>query len=159
MAPKVKGRATIRSAAILFLVSAIVELLSLSGEVPLFGGVRTGIGAMAYHLAFVLLYSMIGIGLWAAKPWGYRIVIAGSVLYSLDKIQLLLTRDTLYAYIMQQLTVTKDVVAMLPKNQLLNYFTAGYSGLVLCWWGFAFYIHMRRGYFYPNKVEKELSTV
>lgn len=43
--------------------------------------------------------------------------------------------------------MTRELVGMLPRNQLLRYFMIVYAAMVLCWWGFALYIHMRRAYF------------
>ncbi len=50
-------------------------------------------------------------------------------------------------HILQQLTVTREIVGMVPWEQLVRYFMIGYIANLLCWWGFALYIHMRRHYF------------
>jgi hypothetical protein len=129
------------------MASAALELLDLAAPAPLFGGLRSGAAALLYHGLYVVLYAGIGFGLWSARPWGYAAVMAGTAATTLDKAQLLLARDTLYSYLMTQLTVTRDLVALVPRQQLLSAFSAAYILIVLCWWGFAGYVHLRRGYF------------
>ena len=52
MAKKEKGRATIRIAAVLFLASAVFEILNFNSAVALFGAVRFGAAALLYHFVF-----------------------------------------------------------------------------------------------------------
>jgi hypothetical protein len=147
MAQEVKGRVTIRIAAVLFLASAIFELMGLNSAVALFGGIRTGAVAVVYHFVFIVFYGLSGIGMWTAKPWGYSAFMTTTVIYTIDKVQLILFRDAFYDHILRQLTVTRDMVGMIPRQQLTQYFMIAYIVLLLCWWGFALYIHMRRHYF------------
>jgi hypothetical protein len=147
MARKVKGRATIRTAAVLFLASAVFEIMDFNSAVALFGGVRLGAAAVSYHIVFAALYILSGIGIWAAKPWGYWAFMATAAVYTVDKIQLMLFPQAFYDYILQQLTVTREIVGMIPKEQIVQYFLIAYIILLLCWWGFALYLHMRRRYF------------
>ncbi|HSM90670.1 MAG TPA: hypothetical protein VLT56_11675 [Desulfobacterales bacterium] len=152
MQTNVKGRTTIRTAAICFLGSAVLELLDLASPVPLLGGMRSGLAAVLYHLIFTGLFSGMGIGLWTGKPWGYGMVMAGTAAYSIDKAQLLLAPQTFYEFILQQFTSasTREIFAVVPKELALQVMTAAYLVVVLCWWGFAFYIHRRRAYFDLN---------
>ena len=149
MQTKVKGRTTIRTAAICFLVSAVLELLDLASPVPLLGGMRSGLAAMGYHLILTGVFLGMGIGLWTGKPWGYGMVMAGTAAYSIDKAQMLLAPQTFYEFILQQFTTssTRDLFGLVPKDLALQVMTAAYLVVVLCWWGFAFYIHRRRSYF------------
>jgi hypothetical protein len=147
MTQKVKGRATIRTAAVFFLASAVFEVMDFNSAVALFGGVRTGAAAVAYHLVFTAFYILSGIGLWAAKPWGYAAFMTTTVIYTLDKVQLFLFPEAFYEHILQQLTVTREIVGMVPKEQLIQYFMAAHIFLLLCWWAFSLYIHWRRHYF------------
>lgn len=148
MAQGEKGRVTIRTAGVLFLVSAVLEIMDFSSAVALFGGVRTGAAAVIYHLVFMAFYFLSGIGMWAAKPWGYCVFMTTVAVYTIDKVQLILFPQAFYDYIIQQLTVTREIVGMLPKEQLIQYFMIAYGVLLICWWGFALYIHLRRGYFH-----------
>jgi hypothetical protein len=147
MASPIKGRATIRTAAVLFMVSAVFEIMDFNSAVALFGGVRVGAAAVIYHFVFAALYVLNGIGMWLAKPWGYGAFMATTAIYTIDKIQLMLFPQAFYDYILQQLTVTREIVGMIPKEQLTQYFMIAYIVLLLCWWGFALYIYMRRQYF------------
>ena len=61
--------------------------------------------------------------------------------------------------ILQQLTVTREIVGMIPKEQLIQYFMIAYIVLLLCWWGFALYIHMRWQYFLLCKPSHLLSRL
>ena len=149
METKAKGRTTIRIAAVCFLASAVFEVLDAASPVPLLGAIRSGAAALVYHLIFTAIFFAMGIGLWTGKPWGYGVVMTGTALYSIDKAQMLLARQTFADYIMQQFTTptTRDIISLVPKEQVLQMMTLVYLVLVLCWWGFAFYIHLRRSYF------------
>lgn len=147
MASQIKGRATIRAAAVLFLASAVFEIMDFNSAVGLFGGVRAGAVAVFYHFVFAALYVLSGIGMWAAKPWGYGAFMATAAIYTIDKLQLMLFPQAFYDCILQQLTVTREIVGTIPKEQLIQCFVIAYIVLLLCWWGFALYIHMRRPYF------------
>jgi hypothetical protein len=149
MQATVKGRTNIRTAAICFVVSAVLELLDLASPVPLLGAMRSGQAAIWYHLIFIAGFLGIGIGLWTGKPWGYGMVMAGTAAYSIDKAQLLLAPQTFYEFILQQFSSpsTRQIFALVPKDLALQVMTAAYLAVVLCWWGFAFYIHRRRSYF------------
>ena len=98
MAKKEKGRATIRIAAVLFLASAVFEILNFNSAVALFGAVRFGAAALLYHFVFAALYAMTGIGMWTAKKWGYWAVMATTAIYTIDKIQLMLSPQAFYDY-------------------------------------------------------------
>jgi hypothetical protein len=147
MAASIKGRATIRTAAVLLLASAVFEIMDYNSAVALFGGVRAGAAAVIYHFVFTAFYILSGIGLWTAKSWGYLAFMATTAVYTIDKVQLMLFPQAFYDYILQQLTVAREIVGMIPKDQLLFYFMIAYIILLLGWWGFALYIHMRRHYF------------
>lgn len=150
MTPQIKGRATIRTAAVLFLASAVFEIMDYNSAAALFGGVRIGAVALIYHFVFTAFYILSGIGLWTAKPWGYWAFMATAAIYTIDKVQLILFPQAFFDYIMQQFTLTREIVGLIPRDQLLQYFMIVYVVLVLCWWGFAIYIHMRRQYFQPT---------
>jgi hypothetical protein len=152
MQTKAKGRTTIRAAAVCFMVSAVFELLDISAPVPLLGGIRSGFAAMGHHLVFMVLFLAMGVGLWTGKSWGYGAVMAGAAVYVLDKVQLLLARQTFADFIAQQFTTptTREILNLVPKELLLKVMTLVYLLLILCWLGFALYIHLRRAYFTPN---------
>jgi len=146
--PKFKGRLTIRITAVLMMASALLELLSINTEAVLFGGVRGGTVMVIYHLTYVFAFLSVGIGLWTARPWGYWAVMATTTLYTLDKAQFLLARESLQSYVVQMVSsVDPQLSEAVPKAELVGLVTVLYSSFILCWWGFALYIHLRRRYF------------
>lgn len=147
MDSKVKGRTTIRIAAVLFVLSALFELLSVNAEAPLFGGMRSGTVALVYHMTYVVAYLAVGLGLWRTRKWGYWAVMAATALYTVDKVQFLLARETMMSYVMKALSGFPELTRAVPKEQLFGVFVMIYLTFIACWWGFAFYIHLRRGHF------------
>lgn len=143
----VKGRITIRIAAVFFVLSALFELISGTGDAPLFGAIRGGAVALVYHLIFMAVFLAIGIGLWSAKRWGYWAVMGGTALYTLDKVQFLLARETFEASIMPMLAGQPDVLQLISKEEIFHIVVIMYVVFVLCAWGFALYIYWRRAYF------------
>jgi hypothetical protein len=149
METKAKGRTTLRIAAVCFLASAVFEILDVFAPVPLIGAIRSGVAAMGYHLIFAAIFSAMGIGLWTGKAWGYRAVMIGTAVYSIDKAQMLIARQTFSDYLLQQFTTptTREILSLVPKELLLQVMTVAYLLLVLSWWGFALYVHLRRSNF------------
>lgn len=147
MEPTVKGRITIRFAAVFFILSALFELFSVTGDVPLFGAIRSDTAALIYHLIFVAVFLAAGIGMWSAKPWGYWAVMGGTVLYTLDKVQFLLARETFEATVMSALATRPEIFQLIPKEDIIRMVATMYVVFALCALGFALYIHWRRVYF------------
>lgn len=141
------ARFTIRTAGIFFLVSAVVEGLSVSSAVPLFGNVRGGVVAVVYHLLFVGLFLGMGVGLWVPKSWGYRVMFAGTVLYTLDRILYLLdspARETEAASALGGYGALLGPEGQSLVTQIMDLATV----LTLaCWWGFLLYLYFKRDYF------------
>jgi hypothetical protein len=144
-----KGRTTWRIAAVCFFASALFEVLDVFAPVPLMGGIRSGIAAMGYHLIFTAIFFVMGIALWTGPMWGYRAIMAGTALYSVDKVQMLFARQTFFDYLQQQFTTptTRDIMSLVPKELLLQAMTVAYLLILLGWWGFALYVHWHRSNF------------
>lgn len=142
-----KGHFTFRTTAVLFVLSALLELVGMTMPVPLFGEFRGGAAALAYHLIYVLLFLILAIGLWTAKPWSYHAIFIGGVLYTSDKLQFLMSGNIKQEFVnvifrgQEQLlqTVGRDMV-MLSLMLVIIVFVLG-------WWGFAYYAYLRRSYF------------
>lgn len=149
MGTKVKGRTTLRLAAVCFLASALFEILDVFAPVPLMGAIRSGVAAMGYHLIFTAIFLAMGIGLWSSQAWGYRAIMAGTALYSIDKAQMLFARQAFFDYILQQFTspTTREIISLVPKELLLQAMTVAYLLVLLGWWSFAFYVRRRRSNF------------
>ena len=58
-----KGHFTFRTAAVLFALSALFEIVGITQLVPLFGEFRGGTAALGYHLLYALLFLVLAIGL------------------------------------------------------------------------------------------------
>lgn len=146
-AEKVKGRFTFRTAAILFALSALFEILSPTAVVPLLGSLRGGVAALICHLVYAALYAGLAIGIWQAKHWGYNLVMVTTAVYTLDKLQFLLFRRSILDALLARPGSLHDVLSIVDPNLLLEVMTAATLVVTACWWGFAAYAHFRRHYF------------
>ncbi|HHO76405.1 MAG TPA: hypothetical protein ENN05_08245 [Deltaproteobacteria bacterium] len=142
-----KGRFTIRSAAAMFMLSAVFEFLSLTSAMPLFGAVRSGTMVAVYHVFFAGLFLTIGVGLWAPKKWGIKAAVIGGIFYSLDKILFILDRTTIEIYLVQLIGVSSEIFEVIDRQALFNSITLMYLLFIALWWGFVGYLHLRRQYF------------
>lgn len=150
MTTKGKGRTTFRIAAVLFLLSALLELSGISSVVLLLGRFRGGWPAAAVHLLYAGIYLALGIGLWKAYRWGYRLVYAASILYTLDKLQYVVYRETILAEMMRQAGPYRQLLQALDPQMLLQVLMLVAGLFAACWWGFAFYTYIRRDYFHTS---------
>jgi multisubunit Na+/H+ antiporter MnhC subunit len=144
-----KGHFTFRTTAVLLMVSAAFELLSLTAEAPLFGEIRSGIGVGIYHLAYVALFMALGVGLWRARKWGYTLVFVTTAVYTLDKLQFILSRQAMENFIAQQMSGYEEALQSQGVDSALIMQAIVLTNIiiVLCWWGFALYTYWRRDYF------------
>ena len=140
----VKGRFTIRTAAVFFGLSAVLSAASAATPVPLAGALRTGIAAAAYHVALALLFAVVGVGLWQAARWGPRAVYLATAAYTLDNLRYLLDLPGRRAELLHQLRAYPDVIETFGADVLLQVVTLLTLVFVACWWGFAAYIYWRR---------------
>ena len=145
---KPSGAFTLRSAAVLFMISAVIELTSVTSEVPLFGAVRGGLVAMGHHLLYVALFGALAAGLWAGRPWGYKVVFAGTAFYTFDRLLYLLDRDAMQVQISNKLEQYHGVAELISPDSIVDMMVLTTAVGVISWWGFAFYIYLRRSYFY-----------
>lgn len=145
--PAPKGNLTLRISGILFMASALFELAAVTSEVPLFGAVRSGAIAILYHLAYTALFLGMGIALLNGKTWGYRLTLAGTLFYTLDKALYLLDHETMEAFLLQQFQGHQEILELIDKDSILQVTRLTTALFVVCWWGFALYVHRRREYF------------
>jgi hypothetical protein len=142
-----KGKVTFRIAAVFFLLSAFLEIIVINSKVPLCGAMRGGVSAAVYHLIYFLLFLGLGIGLWRAKPWGYKLVFGATIFYTLEKVSALFYREFIKALLIQQLSRYEDILELIDIDLVLKLSTLMMLILVACWWGFAVYAYLRREYF------------
>ncbi len=150
MKAKRQGHFIFRSSAALFFLSAAFELLSIKDEVLLFAGIRSGAVAVTYHLLYIAPYELLGIGLWARKPWGGRAVIAATAFYTLDQGLLLLSPAALESYMLRGLGDYANTLLVVGPQTLQQVTTVMVLLFVASWWGFAWYTYAQRAYFRPD---------
>ena len=158
MKPRIKGRFTFRSAGVLFVLSAVLELFSVNSRVPLFGDIQGGIVAAAYHLFYVALFVALGVGLYKARAWAYPLVFAATGVYTLDRLVYILDRKALETYLAALLKKYGLAVGTLETGFMLKVVSIAAALTVLCWWGFAGYAFLRRQYFQRPPIGNEAAN-
>ncbi|MGE0707113.1 MAG: hypothetical protein AB7N76_34845 [Planctomycetota bacterium] len=136
---------TMKSTGALLLCSGLLESTSLGKAVPLFGAMRAGLIANAYHLLYVAMFCGLGVGLYLGRRWGYRLTFIVTGIYTLDKLRYALDTQGLHAELrstagnFRSLLVSEKSVVQLTATAAVT--------VVLCWWLFALYVRVRRDYF------------
>ncbi|MBI5014802.1 MAG: hypothetical protein HZB55_04845 [Deltaproteobacteria bacterium] len=144
MSAEGKPSITIRTTGGLFLLSALLELVSVGSPVTLLGAERAGAAAAVYHLAYTALFAVIGAGLWGARRWGARAFYAGGLVYTVDKLLSLWDRDAFEVSLRSQLGGYADLLQAVPSDLLFRVAIVSNALFVLSWWGFALYLYRRR---------------
>ena len=144
-----KGHFTFRTTAVLLIASAVFELISITAEEPLFGEIRSGLSVGIYHVFYAALFAALGVGLWTAKKWGYTLVFVTAMVYTVDKLQLILNQQVMDNFIKQQTSGYEEVLQSqgLDSALFMQAIVLTSIVIVLCWWGFALYTYWRRDYF------------
>ena len=142
-----RGSSIIKSSGGLFVLSSVLSLASVTSDVPLFGAMRSGGIALCYNLFFATLFLGMGLGLIIGRSWGYWLFLAGTAVYSLDRLSFLLNKDTRDAYLTAS-GVSQDVRSLVDMSMVDQGIFLATVVTLLCWWGFVFYIYLRRGYFH-----------
>ncbi len=142
-----KGSSIVKSSGGFFVLSSIFSFASMTSDVPLFGAVRSGGIALCYNLFFAMLFLGMGLGLIIGRSWGYRLFLAGTVVYSLDRLSFLLNKDTRDAYLTAS-GVSPEVRSLVDTRMFDEGILLATVVTLLCWWGFVFYIYLRRDYFH-----------
>ena len=116
------------------------------------GAIRGGLSADVYHIVYILLFLALGVGLWSAKKWGYALVFLTTTLYTLDKLQFMLSEQAVNAFIATQMAGFENELQSqgIDAGLILETLVLMNIVVVLCWWGFAWYTYVRRDYFQTN---------
>ena len=146
-----RGHFTLRGAGALFILSAVFEIFSITAEVPLFGDLRGGFVAVAYHTLFVVVFSLMGIGLWRAESWGYRAVLVGTGIYALDRALYLMDDVARSAAMAEQTRDYAQILEVVDLQSIDRMVTSVTLVVLVCCIGFAVYVHLRRDYFQGRK--------
>ncbi len=142
-----RGRFTFRTAAAFFALSALLELAGATIPVPLFGEFRGGIAALGYHTIYVLLFLALAVGVWTARPWGYHAIFIGGLLYTLDKLQFLMSGNITQEFVNTVFRGQEELLRTVGPDMVMLSLTLVVIAFVLGWWGFAYYAYLRRSYF------------
>ena len=155
MKSRIKGKFTFQTAGILFVLSALFELFSINSRVPLFGNVQGGMIAATYHLIYVVLFFLLGIGLFRAKSWAYKLVFVTTGLYTLDRLTYVLDRKALQIYLVTLLSKYGVTIGIQETGVILKVILLATVLVLACWWGFAGYTYLRREYFHQPATDNE----
>ena len=147
MKSRIKGKLTFQTAGVLFALSALFELFSITSSVPLFGNIQGGMIAATYHLIYVVLFFMLGFGLYKARSWAYKLVFVVTGLYTLDRLVYVLDRKALESYLVALLGKYGVTIGIAETGFILKVILFATALIVACWWGFAGYTYLRREYF------------
>lgn len=142
---------TIRIAGGFFVLSALYELISLPKEIPLFGELQGGVVATSYHLAYVALFLAMGIGLWIASRWGYRLMFIGTFIYTLDKIRYLLDVPARELQLSFYLQGFEGLLGPSDHSSILQLMDIAAIVSLICWWGFLVYLYFQRKIFFGHQ--------
>lgn len=77
---------TLKSTGVLFVLSAVYEIFPPNAPIPLFGAIRGGAVAVAYHGIFFAVFMAIGVLLFTGKRAAWPATLAGAALYSADRL-------------------------------------------------------------------------
>ena len=88
----------------------------------------------------------MGLGLIIGRAWGYQLFLAGTAAYSLDRLSFLLDKDAREAYLTAG-EVSRQMSSLVDMSMFDQGVVVASLVLLLCWWGFALYIYLRRDYF------------
>lgn len=88
----------------------------------------------------------MGLALLLGRWWGYRVVMTGTAVYTVDRLLFLLDKNTRDAYRTAS-GVTREVRSMMDMSMIDEGVLLGTVLSLVCWWGFAVYIYLRRDYF------------
>lgn len=150
MKPRAKGKFTFKTAGVLFVISALLEIFSINSRIPLFGNLRGGLVAATYHLIYAVLFFSLGFGLFKARPWAYRMVFVTTGLYTIDRLVYVLDQKALEIYLTTLLDKYGLSTGTLQTGFVMKVILLATVLIVACWWGFAGYTYLRRKYFHQT---------
>jgi hypothetical protein len=137
-----QSNATIALTGWLLLLSGVWSLLSLTTPVALFGAARSGFVAVLYNGGFAALFVATGAALIQRKPWALRVTLATSLLYTLDKLELIFDPAARELALGESASMVGEFAPLVQQGLVL-------AGLLFLagWWGFVAYLYFKRDYF------------
>ena len=145
---------TFRLTGILFLLSAIFEILCCLQPVLHFGKEQTGLIAFVYHASYCALFTGMGLATYYAKSWGPKFIYGATFIYAIDRIVFVITGTGELEFNriinrLEMLTPYREIIQM-EQQMFLNAMNWIYVVIILCWIGFAGYVYWYRRYFSTN---------
>jgi hypothetical protein len=142
VASSAKSNFTIVSTGYLLLLSGAWSLSSLTAPVALFGAQRAGLIAVLYNSVFAALFLGMGYALVRRTPWALPVTWAASLVYTFDKLELILDPSAREAVLGESAGMLGDFT---PMVQQVFVFSA--LLFLVGWWSFVVYLHVKRDYF------------
>src|SRR5262249_45337110 len=105
-----KGYYTMMGAAIMLILSGILEVFSLTSPVPMLGAMRGWCISALVHLLEGGVFIAMGVGIYKRTHWGYLAVLAGTAYYTLEKIGHVLDRKAREAEIADTLHTLESYI-------------------------------------------------
>lgn len=138
---------TLQSSGVILILSAAFEAVSCTRPVVLLGALHGGSLAVGYHLLFTSVFLGIGIALLRGMRLAWSATMLGAALYGIDRLLVVLHAPTRQAQIHQWLDRYEGTgLDRLIDPQALDQLVQIASLLCLLgFWGFALYVHRRRG--------------
>lgn len=126
------GRA-LRWGAILLGLSAAYELSQITSGVPLWGHVRVGVIAGAYHVLIAAVTLAMAWGLYRRSAWSLKAMLAGTIFMALERALVLSDQAALTEYIATTLRGQREELELLGGVEFVQQIMLV---LALCWIGF-----------------------
>lgn len=143
------GHTTFMLSAASFAVAAGMEIFNLTDAVPLFGELRGGAVAVAWHLLFVSTYAAMAFAFARRPAWGLRAILGGTLVYGADT--LLFVFDSAAREAMLQATVDAlggpEVLELLDPSLPDQATVLMRVAMFACWVVLALYAWHLRGSF------------
>lgn len=155
---KKPGTLTFKISAVLIGLSGLFEFTSMTSQTPFFGLLLSAPAVMVYHFIYAVLFIAVGIGVWLARPWGYRILQLTCGIYIVDRLQMAASSETLREYILATLQdmTAKYAQYNLDFSMMTDPALIGQAvwitqvmalTMAACWLGFSVWARWRRAYF------------
>jgi hypothetical protein len=98
----------------------------------------------------------MGLGLLMLRPWGIPVLLAGTGLYTIDRLALLLDKAGILASISQSTSELQGLILgtdglgnLIDSDTIVHATRMETVVLLTCWWAFAFYALKKRRLFHP----------
>lgn len=139
---------TFRFSGLLLILSAVFEIIAWNKPILHLGAEHVGLFAVLHHIMYFVLFLGMGVGVRGQKKWGPRFVVIATAIYTIDRLLFLVT-GTAKIEVVRATAGWETFLEVyggnsLPLAQLQQSITLIYLVIILCWIGFAGYVHWKR---------------